>query len=114
VISYNEEKVHTADIQWLIDIIASEGGGVLVVPSGTYLSGALYFKQGVNLYVSAGGTLKGSDDLSDYNLVETRMEGETCLYFDALINVYDVDGFTMCGQRHYRRKRIEVLESILA
>jgi polygalacturonase len=26
------------------------------------------------------------------------MEGETYLYFDALINVYDVDGFTMCGQ----------------
>jgi polygalacturonase len=95
---FDDGRIHTADIQWLIDKIASEGGGVLVVPSGTYLTGALYFKQGVNLYVSEGGTLKGSDDISDYNLVETRMEGETCLYFDALINVHEVDGFTMCGQ----------------
>lgn len=68
-----------------------------MVPPGTYLTGALYFKQGVNLYVSAGATLKGSDDISDYDLAETRIEKETCLYFTALINADGVDGFTMCG-----------------
>jgi len=51
----------------------------------------------VNLYVSAGATLKGSDDISDYDLAETRIEGETCLYFTALINADGLNGFTMCG-----------------
>jgi len=93
----DDGKVHTAEIQQLIDKAASEGGGVIVVPAGTYLTGALFFKQGVNLYVAEGGTLKGSDDISDYPVCDTRIEGESCKYFAALINVDGVDGFTMCG-----------------
>lgn len=93
----DDGKIHTKEIQNVIDLAAAQGGGVLVVPAGTYLTGSLYFKQGVHLYVAAGGTLKGSDDVSDYDIVETRIEGETCPYFAALINADGVDGFTMCG-----------------
>lgn len=93
----DDGKIYTKEIQKIIDLAAEEGGGVLVVPAGTYLTGSLYFKQGVNLYVAKGGTLKGSDDISDYDLVETRMEGEVCPYFAALINADGIDGFIMCG-----------------
>lgn len=75
----DDGKLHTEQIQELIDSAARNGGGVIVVPAGTYLTGSLFFKQGVNLYVAEGGTLKGSDDISDYRLCETRMEGESCL-----------------------------------
>ncbi len=90
-------KLHTKEIQALIDEAAANGGGVIVVPRGIYMTGSLYFKQGVHLYVAAGGTLLGSDDISDYDMGITRMEGETCTYFKALINVDGVDGFTMFG-----------------
>lgn len=90
-------RIHTKEIQNLIDTAAVNGGGVIVVPAGTYLTGSLYFKQGVHLYVMAGGVLKGSDDVSDYDIKETRIEGQTCLYFTGLINADGVDGFTMCG-----------------
>ncbi|MCD8380076.1 MAG: glycosyl hydrolase family 28 protein [Lachnospiraceae bacterium] len=93
----DDSRVHTLEIQALIDQAAAEGGGVIVVPAGTYLTGALFFKQGVHLYVAQGGTLKGSDDISDYQICETRIEGETCPYFAALINVDGLDGFNMCG-----------------
>lgn len=93
----DDGRVHTEEIQNLIDMAANEGGGVIVVPAGTYLTGSLFFKQGVNLYVGEGATLKGSDDPSDYAVKETRIEGETCKYFTALINADGVDGFTMCG-----------------
>lgn len=93
----DDGKLHTKEIQALIDLAAKEGGGVIVVPSGTYLTGALFFKQGVNLYVAQGGMLKGSDDCSDYPICETRIEGESCLYFSALINADGLDGFVMCG-----------------
>lgn len=93
----DDGKIHTEEIQSLIDRAAEEGGGVIVVPQGTYLTGALFFKQGVHLYVAAGGVLKGSDDPSDYPILTTRIEGETCEYFCALINADGVDGFTMCG-----------------
>ena len=41
----DDGKVHTREIQQVIDLAAEEGGGVLVVPAGTYLTGSLYFKQ---------------------------------------------------------------------
>ena len=93
----DDGRVHTTEIQHLIDTVAEDGGGVIVVPAGTYLTGSLFFRQGVNLYVAEGGMLKGSDDISDYAVCETRIEGETCKYFAALINADGLDGFTMCG-----------------
>lgn len=51
----------------------------------------------MNLYIEDGATLMGSDNISDYPVCETRIEGETCQYFAALINVSGIDGFTLCG-----------------
>jgi polygalacturonase len=93
----SDGNVHTTEIQSLIDKAAAAGGGVIVVPAGVYKTGALFFRQGVNLYVAEGGVLMGSDDPADYPVMETRIEGETCQYFPALINVDGVDGFKMCG-----------------
>ena len=93
----DDGRIYTKEIQALIDEAAENGGGVIVVPAGTYLTGALFFKQGVSLYVGEGATLKGSDDVADYPVCETRIEGETCMYFPALINADGIDGFTMCG-----------------
>lgn len=94
----DDGRVHTQEIQSLIDTAAENGGGVIVVPGGTYLTGALFFRQGVNLYVAEGGTLKGSDDISDYPVTDSRIEGETCKYFAALINADGLNGFTICGK----------------
>lgn len=94
----DDGKVHTIEIQKLIDTAAESGGGVIIVPRGTYRTGALFFKQGVYLYIAEGGILKGSDDISDYPIKETRIEGETCPYFTALINAENIDGFVMCGK----------------
>lgn len=91
------DKLYTREIQQLIDKISEIGGGVLVVPAGTYRTGALFFKQGVNLYIAENGMLLGSDDIADYPVMDTRIEGEFCKYFSALINVDGVDGWTMCG-----------------
>ena len=94
----DDGKIYTKQLQKLIDLIAQEGGGVLVVPAGTYYTGALFFKQGVHLYVSENGMLKGSDDISDYPVCDTRIEGECCKYYPALINADGIDGFTLCGK----------------
>ena len=93
----DDGTVQTEKIQHVIDL-ASEKGGVLVVPEGTWLSGALYFPKGVNLYIEKGGILKGSGDISDYPLCTTRIEGETCTYFPALVNVKKSDGFILAGE----------------
>lgn len=40
----DDGRVHTKEIQDLIDLAAEQGGGVIVVPAGTYLTGSLFFK----------------------------------------------------------------------
>ena len=94
---FDDGKIYTKEMQQLIDNAAKAGGGVIIVPAGTYLTGALFFRQGVNLYIGEGGTLKGSDDICDYPIMKTRIEGEMCPYFSALINADGIDGFTICG-----------------
>ena len=47
----DDGTVQTKEIQQVIDMIYEQGGGVLVIPKGTYRTGSLYFKQGVHLYV---------------------------------------------------------------
>ena len=90
-------QVQTSLIQAVIDRCAQEGGGVVVVPTGTYVTGALFFRQGTHLYVGEGATLRGSDRIADYPILTTRIEGETCKYFCALINADGLDGFTISG-----------------
>ncbi|NDW11457.1 exopolygalacturonase [Bacteroides sp. 214] len=90
--------LQTEKIQAVIDQAYQAGGGVVVVPQGTYQSGSLFFKQGTHLHVEAGGVLKGSDDIANFPLVMTRMEGQTLKYFAALVNADGVDGFTISGK----------------
>lgn len=94
----SDGTVQTRAIQALIDRAAEEGGGAVVVTPGTYVSGALYFRQGVSLYLCAGAVLMGSDDIRDFPLCMTRIEGQNCLYFPALINAEGLRGFVICGE----------------
>lgn len=90
--------VQTAAIQKVIDLASKNGGGVVVIPKGTFLSGALFFKPKTHLYVSEGGVLKGSDDIANYPIRPSRMEGQNLDYFPALVNAYGVNGFTISGK----------------
>lgn len=95
---FADGRLHTEEIQALIDKAAANGGGVIVIPRGTFMTGGLQFKQGTHLYLEDGATLMGSDFIGDYPLGKTRIEGETCTYFGALINADGLDGFTISGK----------------
>lgn len=90
--------VQTAALQAVIDRAGNDGGGVVVVPKGTFLSGALFFRPKTHLLVEEGGKLKGSEYIADFPILETRIEGQTCQYFAALVNADGLDGFTIAGK----------------
>ena len=92
------KTTNTAALQALIDKVAKEGGGTLVVPEGTFLTGALFFKQGVNLYLEKNGTLKGTIEQSDYPQVKTRWEGIERVWTSALLNFTDMNGVELSGE----------------
>lgn len=97
-VAIDSTVLQTEAIQRVIDLAAARGGGVVVVPRGTFLTGSLFFKPGVHLHLASGARLKGSDAITHYAIVKTRLEGQTLNYFAALINAVDCDGFTITGQ----------------
>lgn len=90
--------LQTERIQAVIDKAAQEGGGVICIPKGTFLSGSLFFRPRTHLYLEKGATLKGSDDISHFDVIDTRLEGQNLTYFAALVNAIGVDGFTLSGE----------------
>lgn len=90
--------LQTERIQAVIDKAAQEGGGVICIPKGTFLSGSLFFRPRTHLYLEKGATLKGSDDISHFDVIDTRLEGQNLTYFAALVNVIGVDGFTLSSE----------------
>ena len=77
----------TKEVQSLADLIYENGGGVLYFAKGTYLLGAIYLKNHVHIYLEKGAVIFGSEDINDFPLTDTRIEGECCQYYPALINI---------------------------
>lgn len=48
------DGVQTKELQAVIDRCAQEGGGVIVIPRGTFLSGSLFFKPKTHLLIEEG------------------------------------------------------------
>jgi polygalacturonase len=90
-------KLNTLAIQSVIDRAEANGGGTIIIPKGVFLTGALFFKPKTRLQLLEGATLKGSDDISNYPLIPSRMEGRSIYYYAALINAYHVDSFSITG-----------------
>ena len=82
--------LNTKAIQKAID--ACTPGGTVLIPAGIYLSGALFLKSDMTLYIEKGGVLKGSTDIADYYpIIPTRFEGWTVESFSSLITAGKLD-----------------------
>ena len=68
------ETLDTAAIQKAIDTCAADGGGLVCLRSGTFLSGTIILKSNVTLYVEAGATLLGSRNMDDYPDINPKVK----------------------------------------
>lgn len=60
------DQVQTSKIQAAIDDCFLAGGGRVLIPCGTYRTGGLRLRSGVELYLESGAILEGSRDPEDY------------------------------------------------
>lgn len=68
-------------------INACSKGGTVYIPSGTFLSGAIYLKSEMTLYIEKGGVLKGSVAVEDYlPMILNRFEGWEMKTYASLLN----------------------------
>ncbi len=58
--------VDTAAINKAVEACAAAGGGQVLLPPGKYLSGTVHLRSHVTFFISAGASLVGSTNLTDY------------------------------------------------
>ena len=75
----------TRFIQNAIDSAYKNGGGIVILPAGTYKIGTLILKDNINLNLQPGAVLLGSPDYKDYTEIihsfESRTNGLYAKYF---------------------------------
>ena len=74
------------------------GGGRVVVPPGTFFTGPIELKSNINLYVSAGATIKFTTDPAKYlPVVEVSWEGSLAMNYRPLISAHDATNIAITG-----------------
>jgi len=66
-------------------------------PAGKYLSGTVFLKDNITLWVSAGAIIRGSSDVKDLEFFD--FTAETSILGKALIRLNQVDGAIIHGCR---------------
>ena len=75
------------------------GGGRVVVPAGTYLSGTIHLKSKVNLHVDEGATIRFSTDPAKYlPVVFTRFEGTEVMNYSPLLYAFEQEDIAVTGR----------------
>ncbi len=74
------------------------GGGSVVVPEGSWITGPIHFQSNCRLYLSEGATLVFEDDPQLYlPAVKTSWEGTECMNYSPLIYAYECENVGISG-----------------
>jgi len=83
----------------------SIGGGIVVIPTGEWLTGKVHLKSNVNLHLSKGAVLLFDDDPNDYlPAVNTSWEGMECMNYSPLIYAWKCRNIAITGEGTIKAK----------
>jgi len=88
---------NTAAFARAISACNAAGGGHVIVPAGTYLTGAIYLKSNVDLHLETGATLRFSGDVTKFPTVLTRYEGIECMNHSPMIYAHGEHNIALTG-----------------
>lgn len=99
----NDNILDTEAIRNAIDEVSEAGGGTVQIPAGTFDTGAIELKTGVNLNLAeTDSVLRFSKDIvhENYPLVMTYYEGIACYNWSPLIYAYEQENIAVTGKGH--------------
>ncbi|MCM1163774.1 MAG: glycoside hydrolase family 88 protein [Muribaculaceae bacterium] len=97
-VSKTKGYLYTELINKVIDRCSAEGGGRVIIPKGTWLTGPITLKSNVNLHLEEGATLLFTSDLKEYPLVYTRWEGMDCYNYQPMIYAFEQENIAITGK----------------
>lgn len=89
--------VNQAAINKAIIACSKAGGGRVIIPEGTWNTGAIRLQSHVNMVVEKGATLLFAFDTKLYPIVKTRWEGIDCYNYSPLIYAYGATDIGITG-----------------
>jgi polygalacturonase len=93
------KTLNTTAINNTISQANESGGGTVLIPGGTFLTGAIHLKNNVRLHLEEDATLVFSVDPKDYlPLVLTRWEGVDCYNYSPFIYGYKLENIAITGK----------------
>ena len=93
------EVNNTQAIAAAIDACNKAGGGRVVVPAGTWLTGPVHFKSNVNLCLEENAVLSFTDNPEDYlPAVMTSWEGLECYNYSPLLYAFECENVAISGK----------------
>jgi polygalacturonase len=91
--------LNTGAIAAAIEACNKAGGGRVVVPAGSWLTGAVHLKSNVNLHLAQDAVLKFSRDPKHYlPLVFTRWEGIELMNYSPFIYAFEQENIAVTGK----------------
>ncbi|QYN46145.1 glycoside hydrolase family 28 protein [Gilliamella sp. ESL0405] len=91
------KSLNTHAFEKAIAHIEKQGGGTIVVPVGTYYTGAIKLCSHLTLHIEQGATLRFSDDVNDYPIVNSRWEGVKQDVYMPCIYGHSIENVTLTG-----------------
>ena len=92
------DTIFTGALQKAIDKCSEKGGGRVIIPTGTWLTGPIVLKSNVDLHFMDGATLVFSDNIDLFDFVHTRWEGIECYNVQPLIYAEDCENIAITGK----------------
>ncbi|PRP68061.1 glycoside hydrolase family 28 protein [Nonlabens agnitus] len=90
---------NTVAIKLAIEECNAAGGGTVLIPSGKFLTGAIYLKSNVNLHLEDGAVVLFSTETKDFTpLVHTSYEGQELMNYSPLIYSYKEKNIAITGK----------------
>lgn len=80
-----------------IEACATAGGGRVVVPAGTFLTGPIELKSHIDLHVDDGAVVLFSRNLADYPLIPSNWEGRDTIMCQSPIYGHDLQDVAITG-----------------
>ncbi len=94
----NTEVLCTKAINEAIQKCSESGGGVVVIPSGSWTTGPIKMKSNVNLHTKNGAFISFTGDLKQYKLIESYFEGKKVLRCESPIMGVDLENVAITGE----------------
>ncbi|WP_431293598.1 glycoside hydrolase family 28 protein [Pedobacter sp. P26] len=89
--------LNTENINKTIASVSQKGGGVVLIPSGLWLTGPIELKSNVNLHLKRDAILQFTADFNQYKLVQGNWEGQPAWRNQSPISGVNLENIAITG-----------------